>query len=518
MSDRRRRWICQFVFAAVCVLPTAWVVLRIAYRPSPEFYAQQLQLQMGVPVIVGGVSTPTPNYTWLQEVRIQHPETGCWAQADRITLFHGGSDSTRPRWQIEQLIVRESALSDFFAQLHHHIIRQRLHSSSLLKTRGDEVFPLVHIRCVAVMPGEIGLAGTGEAWQHPVVQLKDVVFDWRTGPNNPVPRLEIAAKLVPPRRESDVLTIDSVQPEVPVICTFERQSIDGVSTPSSEFVTRWEVAILERPVPMAWMNLANWPEVVRARQDLDFSGLIGGQIFSHRWRLSCREAKVRGWNLSDLEHLISNQRSNTQAPVSLNIHEVAWSGVHGGPPEWDTCDVELTAGAGQMNARWVKAASWALGLNDEQGSVRHASFEDASNDPRTILFDQLNFGVRWHEGRWWFRPISSPSDQNPLPVLRGYDRQEQILWPGRDERVWNDPNVNHETARVDFSEPANSVEPNTRKSLEIAPVPFSWQPTEFIQGIPDSVYFGQGMEENISEVPSRDRWRIRQLLEHPNSD
>lgn len=512
MSDRRRRWICQFVFVAMCVLPTAWVFLRIAFRPGPEFYAQQLQLHLGAPVTVGSVSTPTPDFTWLHQVRLQHPESGCWAVADRIALYHGNVGSRRPSWQIDRLVVRESTLADLFAQLHHTIVRQQLHSNLVPVAAKEQSFPLVHIRSLMVMPGEIGLLGEEEVLR-PAVNLKDVMVDWRTGADGNTPRLVLAAKLVPLRQISEVLAV--VGAEVPIIGSLERYIVAHPASAGTEYVTRWDVAILDRSVPVAWLNLAVLPAFVRDRPELEFSGWIGGNVFGDRWQWSCREARVNGWDLSDIEYLASGQRSRLKAPVRVNIHQLAWSGMHGGPTQWDACDVELNAGNGEMDGRLVEATRQALGLSSERGPIQPASYDPSSEGSGAVQFDQLNLGVRWRDGRWWFRPLGS--DDNPLPVLRGSNHQDQVDWPGRDERAWSWNPTNHETARVDYSEKSAEVEPIVRKPLEIAPFEFLWQPTEFIQGVPKTDDIRSETGWSSSRDTRFDRVQIRQWLEHPSS-
>lgn len=489
MSDRRRRWICQFFFIAVCVLPTAWVLLRIANRPSNLYFAQQLQLHLGVPVTVGSVSTPTPDFTWLHDVRVQHPETGVWAVADRIAMLQSSSGSGRPSWQIDRLVVRESTLSDFFAQLHDTIVRQRLNTDSGSKLGSEQSVPLVHVRNLVVVPGETVLLDV-ETTLAAVVNLRDVLIDWRAGEKHGAPRLELAAKMVPLRQGSEILAVDASRGEVPIVGTLERLPLRDSSVSDSAYVTRWEVAVLERPLPVAWINASSWPEFVRERPGLEFTGLIGGNLYRDRWELGCRSARVRGWDMSDIEYLASGQRRYLQADVQVNIQHLAWSGVPGGATKWDACDVELNAGNGEVDARWVEMTCKALGLHPETGAIQPVSHDAISDDSGPLRFDQLNLGLRWHEGRWWFRPLDA--EQGPLPVLRGYNSQDQIDWPKRDERAWSAVASNHEAARVDFAVGANELEPSQREPsqresthrepLQVAPSEFSWQPTELIQG------------------------------------
>ena len=531
MSDRRRRWICQFFFVAVCVLPTAWVLLRVSSRPGPEWYAQQLQMQLGVPVIVGGVTTPTPEITWLQRVRVQHPETGVWAEADRITMFHGPAEAARPRWQIEQLTVREAALTDFLTQLHHTIVRQRLHAAAIRTSSQVDVFPMVHVRSLVVVPGELAPTDFPHAVARPVVKLKDLVFDWRTGSEGESPRLEMAAKLVPPRQEADVLAVSSPQIEVPVMGTLERQVVADPSSAQTEYVTRWEVAILERAVPVAWLNLASWPELIHLRPELEFSGLIGGVLVGSRWQVNCREARLNGLNLSDIEFMTTGQRSDLQATLHLNIREMAWSGLQGGPPEWVACDVELNAANGALGTRWIESARRALGLTGQPGAVIQASY-DQENTPTTVSFEQLNLGVRWHHGTWWFRPLPSEMGDRPLPVLRGYNQQEQVVWPGREERPWRDDRTTHEAARVNYLGTPDADVPDAdlpdadlpdanvsvdRKALDIAEINFAWQPSEFVQGVPNAESFGREFGWITLPELEVDRQQIRQWIENPSS-
>jgi hypothetical protein len=217
--------------------------------------------------------------------------------------------------------------------------------------------------------------------------------------------------------------------------------------------------------------------------------------------------------LSDLEFLASGQRSLNEAPLNLNVREVTWSGATGGIPQWDTCDVELSAGTGVLDQRWLESARMALGLHVGNSSVQPASFHE-DTPSATVRFDELNLGVRLRDGHWWFRPLEL--DARNLPILEGRNQQEQVTWPLRDERVWNSQLVNHETARVEFVDSGQTTDANQRAVLEIAPIEFSWRPSEFIQGIPQAVSPDPETHVSRSIGPHPIRWQLRKLLEEPH--
>lgn len=501
---------------AVCVLPTTWVLLRIAYRPGPQDYAEQLQLQLGVPVLVGCVATPSPELTWLYDVQWQHPETGQWAVADRLTFWHGSARDTRARWQIDQLTVSEAALTDVFSQFHHIVVRQRLYANSSEDADRDSPIPVLHIRSLVVMPGG-GANSLNEPSVRPVAKLKDVLVHWCADANDSTPRLEIAAKFVPPRMDTDILAVDSPSAEVPVVASLERQSIQNQTTGQREYTTRWEVAVLQRSLPLAWLNLGAWSSWLGNRSELEFSGLVGGSIFGDRWQLTCRQADVRGWELSELEYLLGGERSRNQARLNMKVHEVSWIGTAHELRQWETCDVELMASDGVLDSRWLDSAQQSLGLSPTEGSVQPASFVEDHGQPNQLRFRALNFGVRLQEGRWYFSPIDS--NETKLPILQSPNQEEQIEWPNREPRVWDAERATHAAARVSFIETtsADANETSTRPPLTIAPVEFSWQPSQFIQGIPqaDSIYQElMGLQRPESHP---NRLDLQHWLEHPSS-
>lgn len=501
---------------AVCVLPTTWVLLRIAYRPGPQDYAQQLQLQLGVPVIVGRVATPSPELTWLYDVQWQHPETGQWAVADRLTFWHGGALETRARWQIDQLTVSEAALNDVLSQFHQNIVRQRLYSSTSEHAASNSSIPVLHVRSLMVMPGG-GVNSPSEALARPVAKLNDVLVHWCTDSVGTTPRLEIAAKLVPPRIDADLLVVDSPSAEVPVVASVERQSIQNQTTGQREYTTRWEVAVLERPLPLLWLNLGSWSKWLGDRSELEFSGLIGGTIFGDRWQLTCRQADIRGWELSELEHLLGGERSRNQARLNMKVHEVTWIGTAQELRQWETCDVELMASDGVLDTRWLRLAEQSLGLRPTDGSVQPASFVGDDGQANNLRFRELNFGVRLQDGRWFFSPIDS--NMKKLPILQSPNQEEQIEWPNREPREWDVERATHAAARVSYVETtsADASEESTRPPLEIAPVEFTWQPNQFIQGVPQSDSIYQELVGLPPPEPNSNSLDLQHWLEHPTS-
>jgi len=452
MSDRRRRWICQLIFVVACVLPTAWVTLRIVYQPGPDHFARQLQLQLGVPVQLERVTTPTPDLTILHGVSFQHPETGTWATADRWSLCWADSVQLA-RWQIDHLQLDESNLLDLFEHLHRTVLRQHLVGARPTAEAAGLVMPTLHVQSLEVLSRDSQVSPAAGA-PPLALRLKDVTVGWRWNAAAQRPRLEVAAKLLPPRRDRDVLSAGVPLPEVPVLCYLERRPDSLASSTSPNFSTHWEVAVLERPVPVAWINLQAWPATLRSTSAAArFQGLLTGHASERGWRVDCRQAQADGWDLSDLEYAISGRRSRTQAPLQLQIQHLAWVGQAGGGPGWESAQlesaqVECLAENGELAADLVLAATRALTLPSANPAVRqvaHAALESETNsnamasspDPLaslTVRFAQLNVGLRWESGQLWLRPI--PDSDGPLPLLRGYHGQDLVGWADAVERLW----------------------------------------------------------------------------------
>lgn len=452
MSDRRRRWICQLVFVVACVLPTAWVALRILYQPGPDHFARQLQLQLGVPVRLERVTTPTPDLTILYGVSFQHPETGTWATADRWSLCWVDSPQ-HARWQIDHLQLDESNLLDLFEHLHRSVLRQHLPGTRPTAEPAGRQLPTLHVQSLEVLSRDRQLASTAPT-PPLALRLKDVTVAWQWHAATQRPRLEVAAKLLPPRRDRDVLTAGVPTPEVPVLCYLERR-LDSLGSPTSpNFSTHWEVAVLERPAPVAWINLQAWPASLRsASAAARFQGLLTGNVSDRGWRVDCRQSQADDWDLSDLEYAISGRRSRTQAPLKLQIQHLAWVGQAGGGPGWESAQLEsaqleCSAENGELAADLVLAATRALTLPAANPAVRqvaHAALEAETNaneiaaapDPLedlTVRFAQLHVSLRWESGQLWLRPL--PGTDGPLPLLIGYHGQDLVGWDDAVERLW----------------------------------------------------------------------------------
>lgn len=452
MSDRRRRWICQLIFVVACVLPTAWVALRILYQPGPDHFARQLQLQLGVPVQLQRVTTPTPDLTILHGVSFQHPETGTWATADRWSLCWVDSPQ-HARWQIDHLQLDESNLLDLFEHLHRTVLRQQTAGARPTAEAAGPLMPTLHVQSLEVLSRDPQVPAAAPT-PPLALRLKDVTVGWRWNAAAQRPRLEVAAKLLPPRRDRDVLSAGVPTPEVPVLCYLERRpdSLDVSTSPN--FSTHWEVAVLERPVPVAWINLQAWPAALRsASAAARFQGLLTGNTSDRGWRVDCRQAQADGWDLSDLEYAISGRRSRTQAPLQLQIQHLAWVGQAGGGPAWESAQlesaqVECSAENGELGADLVLAASRALTLPAANPAVRqvaHAALESETNanelasspDPLadlTVRFAKLHVGLRWESGQLWLRAL--PGTDGPLPLLIGYHGQDLVGWEDAVERLW----------------------------------------------------------------------------------
>ncbi len=515
MSDRWRRWLCQLVFIAVCVLPTAWVLLRIAYQPGPAHFAQQLQLQLGVPVSVERVTTPTPDLTLLHQVKLRHPETGTWAEADRWALIPGTSLAA-PRWRIEHLSIQEASLGDFFEQLHNTVVRQRL--STVGQASQAVALPTIHVHTLEVVPAKIDEPRTPATASPVALRLKDVAITWQVNPQSHLPRLELAAKVTPPRRDRDLLSTGMPQPEIPLLCYLERIPTPHSNSHRSSHVTQWELAALDRPVPMAWLNFASWPPFIRQRSEVTFQGLLSGRVVDNRWWVSCHQTRLEGLDLSDLEFFLTGQRTQNQAPVRLQIQELGWSGLVGGAAQWEACDVDLHAGIGELAGWLVQYATQALDLPHTDSAVRLASFVSNAAPNDAIGFAEMNVGVRLRDGQLLLRPLDSAS--GPLPVLGGFNKQEQIAWPNRGERVWRVPAAEDNVTRVHHTDTqpdtASSAAPYQHEPLEIAPVELHWEPNQFVVGVPmPDRFFDQTITEPRDDDAPLTTSTMRAIIEHP---
>jgi hypothetical protein len=503
MSDRRRRWICQLVFVGVCVLPTAWVLLSIIYRPRPAHYAQQLQLLLGVPVTVQSVTTPTPELTLLQGVELWHPETGVWAVADRWLMLRD-SPSAVERWQISRLRVREETLLDFGQQLHNAVVRQRLNAHGANSLGGT--MPTLHVQSLEVVsggerPDAAGNPLPGPDDSHVAFRLKDVAVSWQGSSEDPWPRMELAAKVVPPGAERDFLSTEVEPAEVPLLCYLERRGMTAVEAPLVSYVTQWEVAVPDRPLPLAWLKPATWPTFLGQRSAASFHGLLSGAVAEQRWWLNCQQARLEGLDLSDLEFFLTGQRTESQAPARLRIHHVGWSGGIGGAAQWEACDVELQAGEGQLDGQLVRTAALALALSAPQAGVLPLGLAGETATPATLRFAEMNVGVRLRDGVLWLRPLEG-TGQN-LPLLNGFNGKDQVVWGNRGERAWR-PDAPAPTqsalaehlpitgaaataataAAMGASGIAQTAATEERDPLEIAAVDWAWEPPQFIIGVP----------------------------------
>lgn len=487
---------CQLIFVVACVLPTAWVVLRIAYQPGTAHFAQQLQLQLGVPVRLEQVTTPAPELTVLHGVSFQHPESGTWAKADRWSLVWADSPQ-HTRWQIDRLQVAEATLPDLFEHLHRTVVRQHLAVPDTARGTRMPALPQLHIQSLEVLSSQ---PPTSSAATVPplALLLKDVTLAWQWNATTQRPRLEVAAKLQPPRRERDVLSAGVAAPEVPLLCYLERRpesqgqprAADLVAAdspeddsavdddaPRSKFVTHWEVAVLERPVPVAWIHLQAWPAALRsASTAARFQGLLTGSAAERGWRVDCHQARAEGWDLSDLEFALTGRRSRTQAPLDLRIEHMVWIGRADDSLGWDSARlasarVEFSAENGELAADLVLDATRALTLPAANPAVRqvsHAVVADETRDSPTlettagsdqdplshlsVRFAQLQVGVRWQDGQLWLRPLAG--NDGPLPLVLGYHGQDLVGWSDAGERLWQaEPIHRPRPVRSDMARP-----------------------------------------------------------------
>jgi len=527
MSDRRRRWICQLLFIGLCVLPTAWVLLNIVYRPSPAYFAQQLQLQLGVPVTVLQLTTPNPDLALLQGVELRHPETGTWAVADRWAVLKGPTPVT-PRWQISTLRIQQETLGEFIDQLHRSVVQQRMTAAASSQDgRMGGSLPTLHVQTLEVVSIPSGVsddaASESRATSRQVaLRLKDVVITWQWPAGSELPRLELAAKLVPPRGERDFLSTGIETPEIPLLCYLERRPLPAATGRRPAYLTHWEITALERPVPLAWLNLASWPTFLRQRAAGSFQGLLQGAVADRQWSLNCQQARLDGLDLSDLEFFLTGQRSQNQAAMRLRIHHLGWSGLSGGPAAWEACDVDVQAVDGQLAGELIQAAAQALTLDDIHPAERQVAYLPESPSKSVVRFAELNLGVRLRAGQLWLRPLEVTG--KPLPILRGFNGQEQVQWGNQVERPWRF----HSAAGGEVS-PAEYLEAEVhgpradqpgsepRDPLEIAAIDLPWTSERFIVGVPvvDRFAFEPIATATEDFAPATSPQTIRAIIEHP---
>jgi len=472
MSDRRRRWMCQLIFVVACLLPTAWVGLRIVYQPGPEHFARQLQLQLGVPVRMERVTTPTPDLTILHGVSFQHPETGTWATADRWSLCWVDSPQ-HARWQIDQLRLDEATLPDLFEHLHRTVLRQQLAGASAASSARVPLLPTLHVQSLEVLSRDPALASSPAP---PLaLRLQDVTLTWQWNAAQQRPRLEVAAKLLPPRRDRDVLSAGVAAAEVPILCYVERRPEEPATSSPANFATHWEFAVLERPVPVSWIHLQAWPAALRsASTAARFQGLVTGRTTNRGWRIDCRQAQAHGWDLSDLlQYATAGHPSRTQAPLHLQIQHLAWVGGSGERVGWESArlesaQLELSAENGELAADLVLAATHALTLPANGQAIRQVSHAVATDDSSggtalaagdpladlSVRFAQMHVGLRWEAGQLWLRPLSG--SDGPLPLLLGYHGQDLVGWSDSGERLWQ-----AESGRTTRAAPSLTSEPGS---------------------------------------------------------
>lgn len=70
MSDDQRRTLCRIVFLLVCVLPTATILYFMFHRPGAQQWERMVRAELGLPVKIESVETPTPTLTILRGVSL----------------------------------------------------------------------------------------------------------------------------------------------------------------------------------------------------------------------------------------------------------------------------------------------------------------------------------------------------------------------------------------------------------------------------------------------------------------
>ena len=133
ISDDQRRTICRIVFLLVCVLPTAAILYFMFHRPGALQWERLVRAELGVPVTIESVETPTPSLTILRGVSLlpqeqpdhEGPEQLANRRIEEMAIVFGE--------EINQVIVMDSLEldPDSLTELASEFTRQLGKSSSI---------------------------------------------------------------------------------------------------------------------------------------------------------------------------------------------------------------------------------------------------------------------------------------------------------------------------------------------------------------------------------------------------
>lgn len=476
MSDRRRRWICQFLFIVACVMPTVWVGLRLAYRPDATSVAKELQLYLGVPLSVQSIETPTPDRWILRDVQLHHPESGAWAKVDRWVLDRTWQGKTR--WHLDLVSVERANLAEIIEQLHDAVVRQHLTTTPGWEDRLRKL-PEIYIAQLEVSgladPAvtETALAESGSpsvstgTQDLPIRRLRDMVISWHAPASGPGghksvldsvpstdrgPRVEIAAMIQPPQPTSnaelrlptgdstiaaDSNDLEGLSAGIPLLVQLERVRLEPTrpnDRRETSFATLWEVAVLERPLPLAWLPWPSLDSLTLGRGTPQFHGWIRGHQTAGDWRMETENAALSNIELADLELWLTGSAGVHYGLADIRAKK--WS-VRSDPLRgwrWDVADLEVMARDGATDGRWWQAADAAVRQN---GPSPVMAWQPDSSAADLLRFRSLNLTCRWEHNQWTFASLQRDGEWQPFLVAP--NQQPLVDWPAQASWCWGLP-------------------------------------------------------------------------------
>lgn len=429
MSDRSRRWICRLLFALLCVTPTLWVWLRIANRPQSAHWQTLLELQLGFPVEIDSVSTPVPDLTVLQGVRLLHPETGTLAEINRWEI---STAQGRSNWRLDVLKTHQAAAIELGHGLHHWIIRHQKHyqlpeiSIAQIEVRNDRrglaepqsnpnhssaaaagpwhamALRLSQVKIIA--PGNVAGNASGES--APSIDRKN----WNTG-------LTISANLQAPNPSLPAVFGSSAVMQVPLSFSIDRIAAADPERPANEpFKTVW---LLQsegtQAVPLDWVKLDGLPPAIRDAGGLSVAGRMYGESSNHQWSIALNHVRCFDFNLSQLNQCLLPGPVLIDGPLTSEIVAATIVKLPGQSPELRDLQMKLEARDVTVQRRGIAAAyRWFAG-----GSTALPPSHE------TVLFEQLNLGLILSNDRLQVIPLLDPNGQR-LPLLLGQDQQDWL--------------------------------------------------------------------------------------------
>lgn len=416
MSDRKRRWICRLFFLVACLMPTGWLIMRVAFQPSATQWSAELELALGLPLDVGRVQTPNAREIHLHQLTWDHPESGRVAELNRIEIhqtqvpasevrkWHQSSVLPTQRWIIPRLELPQAALPDFLQTLHQQwFLRQRL-----------TTLPEIQIQELVVTdPAPSRAAG---ASSRPALRLEQVVI--RTEQPSPLsaesptwPTLMILGKVLPLVRGPVVGMEEAPELAVPFALRIERQKHD------SDFQTHWFLT-LDKPLPVRALNLNGIPPILSAR-NLRVSGKFLGWADSRQWGFQLVDAHIwgdpaqfplsGGFDLADLVDWVQGRASRSNAllidgEAKLKISQAHIQATWNHRPELVSLDASLQADNGGISSSFLSALQQALRYEPQS----------PGRLPQVTRFDRLGVRILAGHGRLRLEALPNANNQRTL--------------------------------------------------------------------------------------------------------